>query len=166
MTYRNLMIGVLLIFAFSSKIISQDLSPIEKSIEIFNSFSNDSSDYSLEFIKEKNTLYFRYRLSEKKSFGYKTILEDIHPEGIFIIEKENNTFLRILSIHNEKVFVKEKFRGKFRLSNNINLIDIELDKTINENTLSDLVHSLKSIFVKEKKDIPIQIEPPKTKNEK
>ena len=101
-----------------------------------------------------------------RKFRYKAILNDIHPEGIFIIEKEGTKFLRILSIHNGKVFVREKFKGQFRNSNNTNIIEIELPENIDGKQLNELVENLKSIFVKEEKKTPIQIvEPPKTKNE-
>jgi len=154
-------------FMVSCKTVAQKKSdsPIENSLKAFNSMTNESSKYELDFIDENNTLYFKYELGEKKRFGYKANLDDIHPEGIFIIEKENKTFLKILSINNQKVFIKEKFRGEFRLGNNTNIIEIELPENIKEN-LNQLVENLKSIFVEEEKETPIQIvEPPRTKNE-
>ena len=168
MNYKILSIGFLLMLMVSCKTVAQkeSNSPIESPLKTFNSMTNESSKYELDFIDEKNTLYFKYELGEKKKFGYKAILDDIHPEGIFIIEKEGTKFLRILSIQNGKVFIREKFRGQFRNSNNTNIVEIELPKNIDEKQLNELVESLKSIFVKEEKKIPIQIvEPPRTKNE-
>ena len=154
-------------FMVSCKTVAQKQSnsPVENSIRIFNSMTSESSKYELDFIDRENTLYFKYELGEKKKFGYKTILDDIHPEGIFIIEKEGTNFLRILSIHNGNVFVREKFRRQFRNSNNTNIVEIELPENIDEKLLMELVENLKSIFVKEEKETPIQIvEPPRTKN--
>ncbi len=155
-------------FSTSCKTIAQNKSdsPIENSLFSFNSLTNESAKYELDFFEEKNTLYFKCELGEKKKFGFKAILKDIHPEGIFIIEKENTKFLRILSIHNGKVFVREIFKGQFRNSNNTNIIEIELPENIYNKELEKLVENLKSIFVKEEKATPIQIvEPPRTKNE-
>lgn len=168
MNSKILSIWILLIFTVTCSTVAQkeSNSQIENSLKTFNSMTNEFSKYELDFIDEKNTLYFKYELGEKQKFGYKAILNDIHPEGIFIIEKEDRKFLRILSIHNGKVFVREKFKGQFRNSNNTNIVEIELPENIDGKQLNELVENLKSIFVKEEKKTPIQIvEPPKTKNE-
>lgn len=168
MNLKILSIGFLLILMVSYKAVGQkeSNSPIESSLKTFNSMTNGSAKYELDFIDEKYTLYFKYDLGEKKRFGYKAILNDIHPEGIFIIERGDTKYLRILSIHNGKVFVREKFRGQFRNSNNTNIVEIELPDNINKKQLDELIENLKSIFVKEKRNTPIQIvEPPRTKNE-
>ena len=168
MNYKVLFFGFLIMFTTSLKTIAQNKSnsPIEKSINSFNSLSNVSSKYELDFIEKKNTLYFKYELGENKKFGFKAILKDIHPEGIFIIERENIKYLRILSIHNGKVFVREVLRGQFWNSNNTNIIEIQLPENINDKDLTILVENLKSIFIKEEKEVPLQIvEPPKTKME-
>lgn len=168
MTYKILLIGILIMFTTPCKTFAQNKSnlSIEKSIYNFNSLTNGSSKYKLDFIEKKNTLYFKYELGEKKKFGFKAILEDIHPEGIFIIERENIKYLRILSIHNGKVFVREVLRGQFWNSNNTNIIEIQLPENINDKALTVLVENLKSIFIKEEKEVPIQIvEPPIMKTE-
>ena len=69
-------------FMVSCKTVAQKKSnsPIENSLKTFNSMTNESSKYELDFIDEKNTLYFKYELGEKKKFGYKAILDDIHPQ--------------------------------------------------------------------------------------
>ena len=159
MNRKVIAIGILLILANSCKTNAQEKVniPIQKSIELFNSWTTETSKYELEFIEEKNTLYFKYELEEKRRYGFKAILEDIHPEGIFILKNEDKTFLRILSIHNGKVFVRERFRGQFRNSNNTNLIDIELPEKVDKQELDELVVNLKTIFVKEEKETPIQI---------
>ena len=116
----------LLIFVVSCKSIAQKKSdtPIEKSIKSFNALTTESAKYELEFVEEKNTLLLKYNLGKQKRLDYKAILQHVHPEGIFIIEKENTKFLRMLSINNQKVFIKGKYRGDFRTSNNTNIIEI------------------------------------------
>lgn len=168
MNYKILLIGILIICSSSCKTVAQikSDSPIENSTFSFNSLTNKSAKYKLDFIEEKTTLYFKCELGEKKKFGYKAILADIHPEGIFIIEKKNTMFLRILSTDNRKVFVREIFRGQFRNSNNTNIIDIELPENSATKELEELVENLKSIFIKKEKEPQIQIvEPPRTKND-
>lgn len=167
MNYKIIIIGILLIITSSCKTIAQSDKelPIYTSINSFNSLSSELGKYELQFIKEKNTLYFKYELGKNKRFGYKAILEDIHPLAVFVIERENTKYLRILSIHNGKVFVRERLRGEFLNSNNTNIIEIEIPENINDYQLSDLEENLKSIFVKEENKTQIQIvEPPRTKN--
>ena len=163
---KLLLIKILLVAVVSFELNAQNgLSvKIQNSINLFESISTSESKYELNFIEEKNTLYFKYDLNDGNRIGYKAILEDIHPEGIFIAEIEGTTFLRVLSVNNGKVFVKEKFRGEFRLSNNTNLIDIQLPKNFDEGTLKNLIQSLKLIFVKEEiEPIIDNIDLPKTK---
>jgi hypothetical protein len=167
MKNKIMLIGVLLIVVSSCKTIAQSdaESSIKKSVNSFNSLTSELGKYELQFIKEKNTLYFKYELGKNKRFGYKAILEDIHPLAIFVVERKNTKYLKILSIHNGKVFVREKLRGEFLNSNNTNIIEIEIPENINENQLIDLEENLKSIFVKEENETQIQlVEPPRTKN--
>jgi len=166
MKSRILILGFLLIFINSYKITAQaEAAPsIQKSIVLFESFSNETSKYELDFIEEKETLYFKYISKENKKFGYKAILRHIHPEGIFTLKVGDKTILRILSIHNGKVFVEEKFKGEFRLSNSSNLIDIEMPDEVDEHQLNELIKNLKGILIKEEQKPTQLLELPKTNN--
>jgi hypothetical protein len=164
---KFVVIQILLIAATGYELNAQEIQKWnpQKTISLFESLSTSESKFGLDFIEEKNTLYFTYKILEGNRIGYKVILEDIHPEGIFITETEGKTFLRILSVNNGKIFVKEQFRGEFRLSNNTNLIDIELPEDFNEIQLKKFIENLKSIFVEEKVQSIDNIDLPKTKND-
>ena len=101
---------------------------MESLIESYKDLTDKNNEYKMEFVANKNTLIFKFKTQNSEEIGYKAILTDIHPQGIFRFESDNKNFIRILSIDNGHRFIKEKFRNGFRVSNTTNIIDIELPK--------------------------------------
>lgn len=118
--YKTIVSLTLLICLFYSKSHSQEC--IDKSKKLINSFSQLSyiDSFNLEYIKEKETLYFSIFQEETQKKGYRLLIKDIHPEGVFILGDK----IRILSINNGHKFVEESFKNGHRLSHNTNYIEI------------------------------------------
>jgi len=134
-------------------------------IESYKKLTDKKNEYKIEFIENKNTLIFKFKTQNSEEIGYKAILTDIHPQGIFRFELENKNYIRILSIDNGHRFIKEKFRNGFRVSNTTNIIDIELTNDIYLEKVDKVIRELKSVLEKpvtESNEIQIVI--PKSKN--
>lgn len=116
-------------------------------LKVLFSDLGDSLVYDFRYIEEKATLYLSIFEQDIQKKGYRLLIRDIHPEGIFV---EKNK-IRVLTINNGHMFVEEKFRSGKRLSHNTNYIDIEgymdLDKA------QKFVESLRT-FVKSKTQKP------------
>lgn len=116
-------------------------------LKVLFSDLGDSLVYDFRYIEEKETLYLSIFEQDIQKNGYRLLITDIHPEGIFV---EKNK-IRVLAINNGHMFVEEKFRSGKRLSHNTNYIDIEgymdLDKA------QKFVESLRA-FVKSKTQKP------------
>ncbi len=123
---------------------------IDSLIKSFKSLSDQENEYEMEFVENKNTFLLKSKTADSKELFYKAILTDIHPEGIFIFESDNNYFLRILSIDNGSRFIKERFPNGFRRSNTTNIIDIKLSKTGDFGNVRQVIATFKN-FLQEPK---------------
>lgn len=90
----------------------------------FNSLSIDAFAFKVSYFEEKETLYFEVKENGATINAYKLLKRDIHPKGIFMIENDNQYSIRILSLNNGHVFIKENFGTKYRHSNTTNYVDI------------------------------------------
>lgn len=91
----------------------------------FSSLSFEDFTFKVSYIEEKETLYFEVMKNESTINAYKLLKRDIHPKGFFLIKDDTNLYsIRILSLHNGNVFIKENFKGKYRHSNTTNFVDI------------------------------------------
>jgi len=169
--FKMKILRILLGFVFTVLIIgnvnSQNTNRInaESLIKSFENLSDKNNGYKLEFIENKNTLIFKIKTQNSEEIGYKVILTDIHPQGIFRFESENKNFIRILSIDNGHRFIKEKFRNGFRVSNTTNIIDIELAKNTDLEKIDKVIGDLKSVLEKPKTESDeIQIVVPNSTN--
>lgn len=161
----------LLCFAFITMIIgnakSQDINQMKMDslIESYKNLTDKEDEYNIEFVENKNTLIFKFKTQNSEEIGYKVILTDIHPQGIFRFESDNKTFIRILSIDNGHRFIKEKFRNGFRVANTTNVIDIELPKIVDLGRTDKVIRDLKNVLEKPVTESDeIQIAIPKLKN--
>jgi hypothetical protein len=150
--YKINVIIFLLLFLVASKNYGQTCTDGSKRlIENFSELS-DVHSFKLEYFAEKETLYFSIFQNGTQERGFRLLVKDIHPEGVFVIEDK----IRVLSINNGYMFVEENFKNGHRLSHNTNYVDVTdlID-------LSKAQHfaSLLKDFVKSK------IEKPKTKEE-
>ncbi|GAA4281919.1 hypothetical protein [Gaetbulibacter aestuarii] len=164
-------VKILLCFAFMTIIIgnvkSQNTNQMKMDslIESYKNLTDKENDYNIEFVENKNTLIFKFKTQNSEEIGYKVILTDIHPQGIFRFESDNKTFIRILSIDNGHRFIKEKFRNGFRVSNTTNVIDIGLPKIVDLEKTDRVIRDLKSVLEKPVTESDeIQIVGPKSKN--
>jgi len=138
---------------------------IDDLIISFESLSESNAVYKLEYIEKKGTLFFKIKLPNSEEIGYKVILTDIHPEGIFTIKINEKNNIRILSVDNGHRFIKEKFRGGYRVSNTTNIIDIEILQNTNSFLIDEVIKNLKMILKEEENEnVDIQIIVPKNKN--
>jgi hypothetical protein len=129
-------------------------------IESYTNLTDKKNDYNIEFIENKNTLIFNFKTESSREIGYKAILTDINPLGVFLFESDKKTFIRILSIDSGHRFIKQNIN----YSNTTNVIDIELPKNVNLEKANKVIESLKSILVKpEKESDDIQIITSKSK---
>lgn len=141
-------------------------SDIDKLVSVANNFTNDQFSFGLEYVEEKSTFVFTKKKGDELIKIYKLIKSDIHPEGIFTIDKEDGFYLRILSLSNNKVFVSERFINGFRRGNNINFVDIGNLKDVSKKELSEFIELFKKV-VSDKSPIDvdkIDVSPPRTKN--
>lgn len=110
---------------FSSSVTSQNENieiDLSKSI---STLSHDDFEYKVNYIEDKKTVYFALLKSGKVIKAYKLIVTDIHPKGVFLYENDDDTFsIRILSLNNGYVFIKENLEKKYRSSNTTNYVDI------------------------------------------
>ena len=126
---------------------SQNIS-VDSLIKSFENLTDKENEYKMKYIENKNTLIFKSKTADSKELFYKAILTDIHPEGIFIFESDNNYFLRVLSIDNGHRFIKERFPNGFRVSNTTNIIDIKLPKVADFEKVNKVVAIFKDYLKK------------------
>jgi hypothetical protein len=164
-------VKILLCFALITMIIGNAKSQntnqmkMDSLIESYKNLTDKENEYNIEFVENKNTLIFKFKTQNSEEIGYKVILTDIHPQGIFRFESDNKTFIRILSIDNGHRFIKEKFRNGFRVSNTTNVIDIRLPKIEDLEKTDKVIRDLKSVLEKPVTESDeIQIVGPKSKN--
>ena len=130
-------------------------------IESFTNLTEEKNEYDIEFVENKNTLIFKFKTENSKEIGYKAILTDINPLGIFLFESNQKAFIRILSIDNGHRFIKQNFN----YSNTTNVIDIELPKNVDLEKTNKVIENLKSVLEKPKTESDdIQIITSKSKN--
>ena len=162
---------ILLCFTFITMIIGNVNSQNENTMKmdsLFKSYENLSdkkNEYKIVFVEDKNTFIFKFKTLDSEEIGYKAILTDIHPQGIFCFEMDNKNFIRILSIDNGHRFIKEKFRNGFRVSNTTNIIDIEITKNTDLGKIDKVIRDLKGVMEKPVTESDeIQIVVPKSTN--
>lgn len=107
--------------------------------------SKDNLVYRGNYFVRKEMLYFEV-FEGKKQNGYKLLIKDIHPEGVFFHQDSLKKSIRIISINNGKLFIKEEFRNEFRVSNNANYIDIHLNDKVNMDLIDKFINQLKSFI--------------------
>lgn len=92
--------------------------------ESFHSLSYDDLEFKVNYIKNEKTLYFESKRSGNSIKGYKMLIEDIHPKGIFLYESKETFSIRILSLNNGNVFIEDNLDSKYKYSKTTNHIDI------------------------------------------
>lgn len=105
---------------------AQNNEAFESMGQSFNDLSIDDFTFKVSYNKEKETLYFEVKENGMTINAYKLLKRDIHPKGMFLIENDNQYSIRILSLNNGHVFIKESFGTKYRHSNTTNFVDIGL----------------------------------------
>lgn len=90
----------------------------------FNSLSIDDFAFKVSYIEVKKTFYFEVKESGNTINAYKLLKQDIHPKGVFLIENDNQYSIRVLSLNNGHVFIRENFGIRYRHSNTTNFVDI------------------------------------------
>ena len=134
---------------------------IRSLIKSYENLSDKKNEYKIEFVENKNTLILKFKTQNSEEIGYKAILTDIHPQGIFVFTSGNIDFIRILSIDNGHRFIKDGFR----VSNTTNIIDIELTKNIDLEKVDRVIKDFKSVLEKPViESDEIQIVVPKSSN--
>ena len=121
---------------------------IDSLIESYENLIDKNNEYKIEFVENKNTLIFKFKTQNSEEIGYKAILADIHPQGIFRFESDHKNYIRILSIDNGHRFIKERFRNGLRVSNTTNIIDIEVAKNTDLEKIDNVIRALKSVLEK------------------
>ena len=163
----KLLLGLILL-SFACPLQRDDDNRINELIKAFHLFSNDNTEYDLEYVKEKRTFYFKMSDNGVLVKAYKILERDIHPEGIFLIENDGEKSIRILSIHNGNVFISERFVNGIRRGKTTNYIDIEGISHVRKEDIDRFVELFKA-FLKEdetkKEVIPDVVSPPRTKND-
>jgi hypothetical protein len=165
--YRTFFIFLFLINSIQGVVFSQNLNKLKLLNKEFADLSDSNTSYKLNYLKDKKT--FVFEVSKKNtSFEYKTLIKDIHPEGIFIEEEKGFYQLKILSIDNGYRFIANKFKNKIRFSNTINLITINNISLKKKKELAKFIKDLKgyiSISTKVEPDSGYpQVIVPKSKN--
>lgn len=103
---------------------AQNNEAFESIKQSFNSLSIHDFTFNLSYLEEKENLYFEIKENGITINAYKLLKRDVHPKGIFLIESDNQHSIRILSLNNGHVFIKENFGKKYRHSNTTNYVDI------------------------------------------
>ena len=163
------LITTICLWLFSVSLLGQNQKQdsVYKLAKTFENLSYTDFKFEINYIKEKETLYFKILKNNRLHKAYQLLLKDIHPKGIFIYKYEDVSTIRILSINNGHVFIEEEFKNGFRVSNTTNYIDIGSWGKEYDNTLSNFVVELEK-FIKEKspkkkktsKEIEIIVAPP------
>lgn len=118
--------------------------------ESFNSLSNVDFEYIVRYDENNETLYFETIKLGKLINGYKILIKDIHPKGIYLFEDSGIYSIRILSINNAHVFIKENFEKKYRYSNTINYVEIGVWSNDYKDLLKLFIHTFEE-FLNSKK---------------
>jgi|TARA_B110001450_G_C17518453_1_gene439512 hypothetical protein len=165
--YRIFFIFLFLINSIQGVVFSQNLNKLKLLNKEFADLSDSNTSYKLNYLKDKKT--FIFEVSKKNtSLEYKTLIKDIHPEGVFFEEEKDFYKLKILSIDNGHRFIANKFRNKVRFSNTINLIIINDISLKRKNELVKFVKNLRDhISVEAKVELDSaypQVILPKSKN--
>lgn len=117
-------------------------------IQSFENLSNNKDDYRIGYIENKNTLILECKSEGVERFTYKMIVTDIHPLGIFLLEREDRIYIRLLSIDNGKRFVRERYRNGYRLSNNTNVIDVDVSEAKSPEDIKSTIREIKKFLFK------------------
>lgn len=121
--------------------------------ESFSSLSYGEFEFRVNYIEGKETLYFETIKSGKPINGYKLLVEDIHPKGIYLYEDNRGIYLlRILSINNGNVFIEENLGKKHKHSKTTNYVDIGYWNENNKTSLKIFILILEEFLKKRKSD--------------
>lgn len=134
--------------------------------QIIDELSNlGSSDYSyfLALDEETSTIEFVVNKGQQIIELYRLLLQDVHPEGVFILEKDSKLQLKILSRNHSGVFIHEKYKNGLRLSSNIKFIEYGNFSIASKEKLKKIVKLFKKLLPSEVKVKPTFVEPPRTK---
>ncbi len=129
----------------------------------FKNLSNKNIQFKLNYLKQKETLLFELSNNNILLESYQIRIKDIHPEGIFINKSEGNKTLRILSIKNRDIFIKNSFKNGYRVSNTTNYIDIGGIENFDDGKLLRFINEFKEFIVlknntKQHNDVDIKID--------
>lgn len=89
---------------FGQKTQQELLNNLENS---FSLLSKKDVKYKLTYQKEKEILYLKEIKHNSGFTSYKLLINDIHPLGVFLDEKNKYYSLKVLSKNNGNVFIKE-----------------------------------------------------------
>lgn len=128
-----------------------------------SALGNKKYSYFLNYIEEKSTLEFITKKDGEVKELYRLLIQDIHPEGLFLAESGDGLQLKILSKNHSSVFIYEKYRNGIRLSNNIKFIEFGQFSCVHKKRLKKVVQLLRKFIPKEEKIKPKFVDPPKTK---
>lgn len=144
----RILIGLVFMLTSAEKVHCQitDKRKINTLTKTYENLSCKDELYKLEYITNVNTFIFKLAISDSKEIGYKVMLTDIHPEGIFSIELDGKTYIRILSIDNGNRFIKEKFTNGFRFGTTTNIIDIEILECTSPFKIKKVINELKALL--------------------
>lgn len=124
----NKKINILIVFfLLTNVLLSQNInckiseSSIDSVNQLLNLISESKEKYHFDYNHDKATLIFNKLEGEDITGFYKLISNDIHPEGIFLVDKDDKLYIKIISKCNGNVFIKTIYKKKFPLSRSINI---------------------------------------------
>lgn len=144
---------IILLITFKANCQTENKAELNNLITSFENLSSKKANYELEYVGEKKTFYFKFKIEKSEEITYKVIKSDMHPEGIFLFKSKDGDFIRILSIDNGHRFIREKFINGFRLSHTTNLIDIRILSNSNQSEIDTVIANLKNVLKKIKPEI-------------
>lgn len=104
----------------------------------FNILSNADFIYNLTYDNKEETLYLDEIKSGFDRTEYKLLIRDIHPLGVYILEKNGFFSLMIISINNGNVFIKEGI-----YSRTINFVNLGKWEKNYKNKINIFIQNLK-----------------------
>lgn len=140
------------IFSYSSIGQKNDCIIEQAKLNLINQMLNDYSlkkehtlvDYSVE----KQTFNFKHFIDSTLTNSYKSIITDIHPEGIYLIEDEGKLHIKLISRCTGNVFIKTQYRNGFLNSNTTNYVLIGGYGIESRKELGQITSLLKSVVTK------------------
>ena len=162
--YRN----IILIFLFSllsfisfGQVVNQD--DIDKIIDKLSAIENQDYSYRFDYIENQTTLELTVMKGDRIAELYSLLVNDIHPEGIFVLEMDDGIVMKILSKNNSKVFTYERFINGHRFSSNIRFIELGILPLMYKKILNDITNLIKEMISIESEAGPNIVNPPRTR---